>query len=179
MAPPDPVVVIPGTTDTSLRNRCDTDPGRVWGPPRTEPRVALYRDAVRRGFVEPALAVADSCHAMTHQRVYRTKHITQEAVQELLADVRRRRLDGEAVQTVLAATGHARAGRRRAWPAGLSDRGVEVLSLLTRGASNKQVAKALGISPKTAGHHVHHIYDKIGVSTRAAAAVFAMQHGSL
>ena len=62
-------------------------------------------------------------------------------------------------------------------PAGLTEREVEVVGLLARGLQTKQVARALGISVKTADSHVQHAYAKIGVSTRAAAALFAMQHG--
>jgi DNA-binding NarL/FixJ family response regulator len=65
---------------------------------------------------------------------------------------------------------------REAWPAGLTGREVEVLRLLVRGLSNRQMAEALVISPKTAGHHVQHIYDKIGVSSRAAAVFWALEH---
>ena len=54
-----------------------------------------------------------------------------------------------------------------------------MLTLLARGHSNRQVASQLGITPKTAGHHVEHLYAKIGVSTRAAAALFALEHGLL
>jgi DNA-binding NarL/FixJ family response regulator len=53
----------------------------------------------------------------------------------------------------------------------------EVIALLARGLQTKQVARALGISLKTADRHIQNAYAKIGVSTRAAAAVFAMQHG--
>jgi len=63
--------------------------------------------------------------------------------------------------------------------AGLTAREVEVLILLARGASNKQIAADLVITPKTAGNHVEHIYAKIGASSRAAAAMFAIQHGLL
>ena len=84
------------------------------------------------------------------------------------------RLDAEAVRAVLEAAGHPPA--RLTWPAGLSDREVQVLRLLTRGYSNREMARLLWISPKTTGHHVQHIYAKIGVSTRAAAAMFAMEH---
>jgi DNA-binding CsgD family transcriptional regulator len=49
--------------------------------------------------------------------------------------------------------------------------------LVARGATNRQVAQRLAISPKTAGSHIEHIYVKIGVSSRAAAALFAIQHG--
>jgi DNA-binding NarL/FixJ family response regulator len=68
---------------------------------------------------------------------------------------------------------------RRNWPAGLSDREVEVLCLISRGLSKRQIAETLVIAPATADHHVRHIYDKIGVSTRAGAAVFALEHGLL
>ena len=54
-----------------------------------------------------------------------------------------------------------------------------MLRLVARGESNRGVAQALVISPRTAEHHVQHIYGQIGVSTRAAAAMFAMQHGLL
>ena len=49
--------------------------------------------------------------------------------------------------------------------------------LLARGLQTKQIARALGISVKTADRHIQNAYGKIGVSTRAAAALFAMQHG--
>jgi DNA-binding NarL/FixJ family response regulator len=62
-------------------------------------------------------------------------------------------------------------------PAGLTEREAQVLGLIARGLQTKQVARALGISVKTADRHVQNAYAKIGVSTRAAATVFAMQHG--
>jgi DNA-binding NarL/FixJ family response regulator len=49
--------------------------------------------------------------------------------------------------------------------------------LLARGLVTKQVARRLGISVKTADNHIQHIYAKIGVSTRAGATIFAMEHG--
>lgn len=68
---------------------------------------------------------------------------------------------------------------RRVWPAGLSEREVEVLRLIARGLANRQMANRLCISPKTVERHIQNLYDKIGVSTRAAATVFAMQHDLL
>ena len=62
-------------------------------------------------------------------------------------------------------------------PAGLTEREAEVVGLLARGLQTKQVARALGISAKTADRHIQNAYAKIGVSTRAAAALFAMEHG--
>ena len=88
------------------------------------------------------------------------------------------RLDADAVEAVLAAAGH-RVVRRREGPAGLTAREVEVLRLVARGLSNKEIAARLVISPKTAGNHIEHIYTKIGATNRAAASLFAMQHGLL
>ncbi|MGI8728484.1 MAG: response regulator transcription factor [Solirubrobacteraceae bacterium] len=62
-------------------------------------------------------------------------------------------------------------------PAGLTEREAEVVTLLARGLQTKQVARALGISVKTADRHVQNAYGKIGVSTRAAATLFALEHG--
>ena len=53
---------------------------------------------------------------------------------------------------------------------------MEVLGLVAEGCSNAQIAQRLVISRRTAEHHVQHIYTKIGVSSRAAAALFAMEH---
>jgi len=51
-----------------------------------------------------------------------------------------------------------------------------VLRLLAQGSNNRQIAVALVLSERTVHHHVEHIYNKLGVSTRAAATVFALQH---
>ena len=51
-----------------------------------------------------------------------------------------------------------------------------MLRLIARGLSNRQMAAALVISEKTVSHHVQHIYDKLDVSTRAAATLFAMRN---
>jgi DNA-binding NarL/FixJ family response regulator len=64
-------------------------------------------------------------------------------------------------------------------PAGLTEREAEVVGLLARGLQTKQVARKLGISIKTADRHIQNAYRKIGVSTRAAATLFAMEHGLL
>jgi DNA-binding NarL/FixJ family response regulator len=74
------------------------------------------------------------------------------------------------------AAGH-RAPARRAWPGGLTAREVEVLRLLARGHSNREIGQRLVITPKTAANHVEHIYAKLGVSSRAAATLYATQHG--
>ncbi len=84
--------------------------------------------------------------------------------------------DADTVDAVLRAAGHA-VKRRRNLPAGLTPREVEVLRLLVRGLSYKEIAQELVISRKTAGAHVEHIYTKLGVSNRARASLFAMKHG--
>jgi HD-GYP domain-containing protein (c-di-GMP phosphodiesterase class II) len=124
------------------------------------------------------LAAADAYHAMTEPRPYRPARSPEQASAELRAEVHAGRLDGLAVDAVLAAAGH-RVRRRQAWPAGLTPREVQVLAHLARGTSNRAIARTLVISEKTVGNHVEHIYTKIGVSTRAGASLFAMQHGLL
>ena len=62
-------------------------------------------------------------------------------------------------------------------PGGLTEREAEVIAALARGLQTKQVAQRLGISVKTADRHVQNAYGKIGVSTRAGATLFAMEHG--
>ena len=122
------------------------------------------------------LAAADTYGAMTQARPYRPAWSAVDAAQALHGEVRAGRLAREAVESVLHAAGQTAAGRRRDWPAGLSDREVQVLRLIARGASYKDVAQELVISPRTAAHHVQHIYTKIDVTSRAAAAMFAMKH---
>ena len=124
------------------------------------------------------LGAADVYQSMREPRPHRPARPAEDATAELRAEVRAGRLDGDAVEAVLAAAGH-RTPRRRTALAGLTAREMEVLILLARGMSNKQIAGQLVITPKTAGNHVEHIYAKIGASSRAAAAMFAVQHGLL
>jgi HD-GYP domain-containing protein (c-di-GMP phosphodiesterase class II) len=125
------------------------------------------------------IAAADAYHAMTEDRPYRPGVAPDRAAAALRDEVRAGRQDPEAAEAVLAAAGHRAMPGRRAWPAGLTGREVEVLRALARGASNKEIAGELGLSPKTVGHHVAHVYAKAGVSTRAAATLFALEHDLL
>jgi DNA-binding CsgD family transcriptional regulator len=120
------------------------------------------------------LAAADAYQAMTQERPHRPALTPNAAAEQLSSEAAQGRLDAEAVRAILEVAGHPPV--RLTWPAGLSDREVQVLRLVARGHSNREIARLLWISPKTAGHHVQHIYAKIGVSTRAAAAMFAMEH---
>jgi HD-GYP domain-containing protein (c-di-GMP phosphodiesterase class II) len=136
-----------------------------------------HRQLSRAAIPMPAriLAAADTYQAMTSMRPYRAAVDPSAAARVMEQEVSEGKLDGQAVAAVLAAAGHARKARS-AWPDGLTDREIEVLRLISRGASQKDVGKALVISHRTAAHHIQHIYDKIGVSTRAAAAMYAMEH---
>jgi putative nucleotidyltransferase with HDIG domain len=122
------------------------------------------------------LAAADSYQAMTQRRPHRAAMSAEAAAQTVQAEAEAGRLDPECARAVVEAAGHRPRRARTSWPAGLSGREVEVLRLVARGLSNREVARRLFISPRTAEHHVQHIYAKIGVSTRAGAAVFAMEH---
>jgi DNA-binding CsgD family transcriptional regulator len=124
------------------------------------------------------LGAADAYQAMREPRPYRPPLPADLAASELRAEVRAGRLDAEAADAVLAAAGHRIPGRRSG-AAGLTPREVEVLRLLARGFTNKQIAAQLVISPKTVGNHAEHIYAKIGATNRAGAGLFAMQHGLL
>jgi putative nucleotidyltransferase with HDIG domain len=125
------------------------------------------------------LAVADAYQAMREPRAYRPALDLNQAADALKSDVAACRLDREAVSAVLDLAGVKCSPLRAAWPRGLTDREVEVLRLLARGRSNKEIATALAISPRTAQHHVIHIYEKIGRNSRAGAALFATEHGLL
>jgi HD-GYP domain-containing protein (c-di-GMP phosphodiesterase class II) len=120
------------------------------------------------------LDAANAYQAMREPRPHRDALEPDRAAAELRSGP----FDAEAVEAVLAAAGH-RVARRREGPAGLTPREVEVLRLLARGLSNKEIAKRLSISPKTVGNHAEHIYAKIDAQSRAAAAFFAMQQGLL
>lgn len=121
------------------------------------------------------LAAADAYHAMREPRPHREPLETDLAAAALAADANVGRLDPDAVRAVIEAAGQRAPRLDR--PAGLTEREAEVVTLLARGLQTKQVARALGISVKTADRHVQNAYGKIGVSTRAAATLFALEHG--
>ena len=125
------------------------------------------------------LAAADAYQAMTQPRPHRPGIAADEAASRLQQEADAGRLDQDATAAVLAAAGHAARRVRSPLPAGLSEREVEVLRLVSRGLTNRQIAEQFTISPRTAEHHVQHIYTKLGISSRAAAAIFAMEHDLL
>jgi HD-GYP domain-containing protein (c-di-GMP phosphodiesterase class II)/DNA-binding CsgD family transcriptional regulator len=132
---------------------------------RSLPAEALSRE-------DRILAAADVLAALTADRPHRRAYGDDDAARTLEADSK---LDADAVACVLAAAGRRAAPPPPRWPADLTDREVEVLRLIARGRSNREVAQQLFIAPKTVGRHVENLYRKIGVSSRAAAALFAME----
>ena len=121
------------------------------------------------------LAATDAFHAMTEPRNHRPAMTAAEASDLLLAEVADGRHDGEMVAAVLRAAGQQSPPVER--PAGLTEREAQVIGLVARGLQTKQVARALQISAKTADRHIQNAYRKIGVSTRAAATLYASEHG--
>jgi HD-GYP domain-containing protein (c-di-GMP phosphodiesterase class II) len=122
------------------------------------------------------LAAADCYGAMREARPYRPALERRAAEAALTKEVDEGRLDADAVDAVLTAAGHRVQERPRELPGGLTDRELEVLLVLVRGQSNQEIAADLGISAKTVGHHVQHLYEKAGVRSRAAATVWAFEN---
>ncbi|HSJ27203.1 MAG TPA: HD domain-containing phosphohydrolase [Acidimicrobiia bacterium] len=138
-----------------------------------------YHRNVSGAAIPPAgriLAAADVLAALMADRPHRPAMSLTEAIAVLASEVESGRLDRAAVSCVVAAAGGDTTPLKHALPAGLSEREVEVLKLIAGGRTNRQMADVLYISPKTVGRHVENIYAKIGVSTRAGATVFAMEH---
>jgi len=136
-----------------------------------------HRGAAAGALPLPArlLAAADAYCAMTEPRPHREPLSADAAAETLGGEASAGRLDVSAVAAVLEAAGQPVPPMER--PAGLTEREAQVVGLLARGLQTKQVARALGISAKTTDRHIQNAYAKIGVSTRAAAALFAMEHG--
>jgi HD-GYP domain-containing protein (c-di-GMP phosphodiesterase class II) len=124
------------------------------------------------------LGAVDAYQSMREPRPHRPALSADQAAGELQADAKAGKLDAEAVAAVLSAAGHS-VGRRREWPAGLTTREVDVLRLVARGLSSKQIATQLVITPKTARNHIEHIYTKIDATSRVAASLYATEHGLL
>lgn len=137
-----------------------------------------YHRGVKASSLGPAarlLAAADTFSAMTEPRAHREALSADEAAGILARQATHGWLDAHMVTAVVEAAGEPTPVIER--PAGLTDRETEVVGLLARGLATKQVARRLGISPKTADAHIQNAYRKIGVSTRAAATLYAMEHG--
>ena len=161
--------------------RCSRRPAAL-RPCTTSASTVRYHRGVPASMLSmPAriLAAADVYRALTEHRPHRSAFDESAAARELQHEAERGTLNRQATRAVCEAAGHRIRKRASDWPAGLSDREVEVLRHLARGCSEKKIADLLFISPGTVHTHVVHVYEKIGVSTRAAAALFAMEHDLL
>jgi len=142
-----------------------------------------YHKRVRADAVDPGaclLGAVEMYVGMTTDRADREALSAEDAAAELRRLASLGVTEPRASRAVLLAAGHgepsARKITRAQQPGGLSRREVDVLRLAARGLTTQQIADRLFISSKTADHHIQHIYTKIGVSTRAAAALWATQH---
>jgi len=140
-----------------------------------------HRGASSRDLSMPArvLAAADAYQTKIEARPHREALTADQADAFLVEEAASGRLDADGVRAVLDAAGASTSTVARTVPAGLTERELEVLRLMAEGCSNREVAERLVISPRTAEHHVQHIYEKIGVSTRAGAVMFALEHDLL
>jgi HD-GYP domain-containing protein (c-di-GMP phosphodiesterase class II) len=125
------------------------------------------------------MAAADVAQALSEARPHRAA-LSQGDAHKTLRDLAQRgALCPRAVDAVLGSSGDAVRTARARFPAGLSEREVDVLRHVARGLTDKEVGAKLGISHRTVHHHNKHAYDKIGVSTRAAAALFLVENDLL
>jgi HD-GYP domain-containing protein (c-di-GMP phosphodiesterase class II) len=122
------------------------------------------------------LAAADAFQAMTQERAHRPAFSREQAAAQLVADARDGRLDADVVGAVLDVAGQRRGRRSDLRPGGLSEREIEVVRLVAVGYSNPEIARRLVISRRTAEHHVQNVYAKLGVASRPAVALFALEH---
>jgi HD-GYP domain-containing protein (c-di-GMP phosphodiesterase class II) len=128
------------------------------------------------------LAVANAFVSLTTEHASGPALSPPTAALELRRRARTGWYDGRATEAVLEAAGQGKTRRSRrppppSYPGGLTAREVEVLRLAARGLTTGQIAGRLEISAKTADHHIQHVYTKAGVSSRGAAALWAMEHG--
>jgi HD-GYP domain-containing protein (c-di-GMP phosphodiesterase class II) len=138
-----------------------------------------YPRGVNGTAIPPAariLAGAEVYQALREERPHRPALSADDAARVIRDAVTSGELDPAAADAVLGAAGH-RTRKRPTNVAGLSGREIEILGLLVRGRSNREIAAQLTLSHKTVSSHVEHIYTKIGASSRGAAAMFAMHHG--
>jgi putative nucleotidyltransferase with HDIG domain len=140
-----------------------------------------HRAATASALAMPArvLAAADVFQALTQPRAHRPARSAEEAADELAREAAAGRLDPDAVRAVIEAAGAAARAVRAPLPAGLTDRQAQVLRLVARGLSNPQIARELVISRRTAERHVQDVYARIGISSRAGAALYALEHDLL
>ena len=127
------------------------------------------------GRPERLLAAAVAYQSALEPRPYREAFDPEAAAARLKDRVGRGHLDAESVEAVLAVAGHAR--RRIHRPDALTTREAEILGLVARGLSNREIAERLVLSQKTVRNHVERTYTKIGATNRVGASLYALEQG--
>jgi HD-GYP domain-containing protein (c-di-GMP phosphodiesterase class II) len=141
-----------------------------------------YHRGLPANMLPPAvrvLAAANVYRALIESRPHRPAYSADAAAALLQQEASAGRLDADAVNCVLEEAGHPVKMARRAAVAGLTEREIQVLRLLARGHTNKAIAAQLTVSAKTVDNHIQHIYEKLHVSTRAGATLFAIEQNLL
>ena len=123
------------------------------------------------------LAAAEAFQTAREARPHRPALSDAAAASKLRSAVREGKLCPEAVEAVLASAGQPARRDTAERLAGLTPREIEVLRLIAAGLTAKEAARELEIAPKTADNHIQSLYSKIGVTTRAAAALYALERG--
>ena len=139
-----------------------------------------YHRYARASDLSPAarvLAAAEAFQTAREERPHRPALSNAAAAAKLRALVKDGKLCPEAAEAVLASAGQSSRRVSGERLAGLTPREIEVLRLIAAGHTAKEAARRLDISPKTADNHIQNLYSKIGVATRAGAALFALERG--
>ncbi len=123
------------------------------------------------------LAAAETFQTAREARPYRAALSDAAAAAKLRSAARDGKFCPDAVEAVLACAGQPARRETAERLAGLTPREIEVLRLIAAGHTAKEAARLLDIAPKTADNHIQNLYSKIGVTTRAAAALYALERG--
>lgn len=123
------------------------------------------------------LAAAEAFQTAREARPHRPALNDAAAASKLRTAVREGKLCAEAVEAVLTVAGQPSRRDTAERLAGLTPREIEVLRLIAGGLTAKEAARKLEIAPKTADNHIQNLYSKIGVATRAGAALYALERG--
>jgi HD-GYP domain-containing protein (c-di-GMP phosphodiesterase class II) len=135
----------------------------------------LGLDGAALGRSERLLAAAVTYQSALEPRPYRDAMTPTQAAARVNERMRAGQVDAEAGAAVVTAAGHR--PTVQALPAGLTRREVEILGLVARGLSNRQIAETLVLSEKTVRNHVERTYTKIGATNRVGASLYALSRG--
>ncbi|MFY0681590.1 MAG: HD domain-containing protein [Thalassovita sp.] len=158
------------------------NPFRTFGtlPSSAEERFdgsGYHRRTDQKGLRENILAAANLYDELVFDRPGRPALSANEASERLTQESKSGALMPPAVAAVLQAAGSPAKTARQALPFGLTRREAQVIACLARSETTPQIAARLGISAKTADHHIQSIYSKTGVRGRAQIAMLAIEHG--